>query len=141
MSSPGRGSIGALDYTPEERRVLARKSQTWECEECGPIVKLLNPSAPQPPTQDEREIMQCIDLKAEENAEKVDAAAPSPSSDPVPEAPPAAAAASVTATPQIRVPLNLAPERFGRLGDFLLVVLVAAIALLITRRMALSMFL
>jgi len=43
MSSPGRGSIGALEYTPEERRILAQKSCSWTCEQCGPIIKLLNP--------------------------------------------------------------------------------------------------
>lgn len=35
LPTKGEGAIGALDYTPEERKVLARKSQTWSCSSCG----------------------------------------------------------------------------------------------------------
>eukprot|EP00947_MAST-08B_sp_MAST-8B-sp1_P000514 g514.t1 len=31
MPSKGEGAIGALDYTPEERKRLAVKSRTWKC--------------------------------------------------------------------------------------------------------------
>jgi len=35
MPSRGEGAIGALEYTREERRKLAKKSQTWVCTLCG----------------------------------------------------------------------------------------------------------
>lgn len=35
MPTKGEGAIGALDFPPEERKALARKSQTWKCETCG----------------------------------------------------------------------------------------------------------
>ncbi|XP_077366453.1 ubiquitin-conjugating enzyme E2 J1 [Festucalex cinctus] len=34
MPTKGEGAIGSLDYTPEERRVLAKKSQDFFCETC-----------------------------------------------------------------------------------------------------------
>lgn len=42
MTTPGNeGAIGSLNFPPEERKKLAIKSRSWECHECGPIVKLL----------------------------------------------------------------------------------------------------
>eukprot|EP00753_Platysulcus_tardus_P000448 PLAT10457.1.p2 GENE.PLAT10457.1~~PLAT10457.1.p2 ORF type:complete len:300 (+),score=109.94 PLAT10457.1:1-900(+) len=41
MPSPGAGAIGALDYTDDERRKLAKRSVTWKCPTCGPIAALL----------------------------------------------------------------------------------------------------
>ncbi|KFV65116.1 Ubiquitin-conjugating enzyme E2 J1, partial [Dryobates pubescens] len=35
MPTKGEGAIGSLDYTPEERRALAKKSQDFCCEICG----------------------------------------------------------------------------------------------------------
>uniref|UniRef100_A0A3P9DBT8 Ubiquitin-conjugating enzyme E2 J1 n=1 Tax=Maylandia zebra TaxID=106582 RepID=A0A3P9DBT8_9CICH len=35
MPTKGEGAIGSLDYTPEERRALAKKSQDFCCETCG----------------------------------------------------------------------------------------------------------
>lgn len=35
MPSKGGGAIGALDYTPKERKVLAKKSILWKCNVCG----------------------------------------------------------------------------------------------------------
>ena len=35
MPTPGQGTIGSLDYSPEERRVLARRSRAWACPLCG----------------------------------------------------------------------------------------------------------
>ena len=34
MPTPGQGTIGSLEYTPEERKKLAKKSTTFACEEC-----------------------------------------------------------------------------------------------------------
>ena len=33
---PGQGTIGSLDYPPEERKKLAKRSITFACEECCP---------------------------------------------------------------------------------------------------------
>lgn len=41
LPTKGEGAIGALDYTPEERKGLARKSQTWSCNSCGLIKQKL----------------------------------------------------------------------------------------------------
>lgn len=41
LPTPGDGAIGALDYKPEERRRLAKKSQSFVCPVVGPIAKLL----------------------------------------------------------------------------------------------------
>ena len=41
LPTPGDGAIGALDYTPEERRKLAKQSQSFVCPHCGPVAKLL----------------------------------------------------------------------------------------------------
>ncbi|RUS86359.1 hypothetical protein EGW08_005877 [Elysia chlorotica] len=50
---PG-GAIGSLDYTPEERKVLAKKSQDWKCPACGSIDQiLLERSAEQPQASQE----------------------------------------------------------------------------------------
>ncbi|XP_033090487.1 ubiquitin-conjugating enzyme E2 J1 isoform X2 [Trachypithecus francoisi] len=39
MPTKGEGAIGSLDYTPEERRALAKKSQDFCCEGCGSAMK------------------------------------------------------------------------------------------------------
>ncbi|KAM5256247.1 ubiquitin-conjugating enzyme E2 J1 isoform 2-T2 [Ctenodactylus gundi] len=39
MPTKGEGAIGSLDYTPEERRALAKKSQDFCCEGCGSTMK------------------------------------------------------------------------------------------------------
>jgi ubiquitin-conjugating enzyme E2 J1 len=41
LPTPGDGAIGALDYKPEERRRLAKQSQSFSCPTCGPVAKLL----------------------------------------------------------------------------------------------------
>ncbi|KAJ3215777.1 hypothetical protein HDU67_010347 [Dinochytrium kinnereticum] len=33
--TPGSGAIAALDYTEEERKVLAKRSLDWRCDKCG----------------------------------------------------------------------------------------------------------
>ncbi|KAK7072856.1 Ubiquitin-conjugating enzyme E2 J1 [Halocaridina rubra] len=41
MPTPANGTIGSLDYTPQERAKLAKKSQEYECVECGCVSMLL----------------------------------------------------------------------------------------------------
>lgn len=84
LPTPADGAIGALDWSSQERRKLAVKSQTWECPCCGPIKNLL----PKPkvgvedkPSRFQKEIEQLQKLQAtqhqkeeEEAAEGADAA-------------------------------------------------------------------
>ncbi|CAG0887608.1 unnamed protein product [Cyprideis torosa] len=46
MPTQGLGAIGSLDYPPDERKKLARKSQTWSCPTCGPLTGLLPAKRP-----------------------------------------------------------------------------------------------
>ncbi|XP_064412312.1 ubiquitin-conjugating enzyme E2 J1 isoform X3 [Latimeria chalumnae] len=39
MPTKGEGAIGSLDYTPEERKALAKRSQEFCCEGCGACMK------------------------------------------------------------------------------------------------------
>ncbi len=41
MPSPGHGTIGSLNFSAEERRVLARRSRSFKCRECGETAALL----------------------------------------------------------------------------------------------------
>ncbi|XP_072036247.1 uncharacterized protein [Amphiura filiformis] len=34
MPTKGEGAIGSLDYTTQERKVLAKRSQEWKCKQC-----------------------------------------------------------------------------------------------------------
>ncbi|XP_063244057.1 ubiquitin-conjugating enzyme E2 J1-like [Bacillus rossius redtenbacheri] len=65
MPTPGTGTIGSLDYTPEERRTLARRSVTWECPTCGKILHHLSTSSSEPPTKEEAALISQISLKGE----------------------------------------------------------------------------
>ena len=41
MPTKGEGAIGALDYTSEERKTLAKKSRSYSCSSCGCVSKLI----------------------------------------------------------------------------------------------------
>lgn len=41
MPTPAAGTIGSLDYTAEERQLLAKKSRSWECQTCGRVAEKL----------------------------------------------------------------------------------------------------
>ncbi|XP_027895765.1 ubiquitin-conjugating enzyme E2 J1 isoform X1 [Xiphophorus couchianus] len=70
MPTKGEGAIGSLDYTPEERKALAKKSQDFCCEACGcsmrsallPLTSNSNPSAED---RQAKELAQQIKFKAE----------------------------------------------------------------------------
>jgi hypothetical protein len=49
LPSEGAGAIGALDWTPEERKRLAIQSRSYICPICGPIASLLSE-----PSEDEK---------------------------------------------------------------------------------------
>nr|CAI5832534.1 unnamed protein product [Callosobruchus analis] len=74
MPTPAAGTIGSLDYTPEERQQLAKKSKTWECPICGKIAEKLTWAGSQcfghKLTDEETTLIKQIALKAEEDANK-----------------------------------------------------------------------
>ncbi|XP_070567373.1 ubiquitin-conjugating enzyme E2 J1-like isoform X2 [Ptychodera flava] len=39
MPTHGHGAIGSLDYTSDERKILAKRSREWKCKECGDLLK------------------------------------------------------------------------------------------------------
>jgi len=51
MPTAGGGAVGALDYSDEERRELARKSVSWVCPQCGSCNRTALPE----PTAEESE--------------------------------------------------------------------------------------
>jgi len=74
MTTPGKGSIGSLDYTPEERKVLAKRSGNYHCDTCGlkPYTLLLPPSQSSTVNKEEvREIVESVQLKGEKEKESV----------------------------------------------------------------------
>lgn len=67
MPSPGNGTIGALDYTAEERQQMARKSKVWMCSVCGKIADLLSSSTTASPvTKDESDLIKNMVFKGED---------------------------------------------------------------------------
>nr|XP_029136757.1 LOW QUALITY PROTEIN: ubiquitin-conjugating enzyme E2 J1 [Labrus bergylta] len=70
MPTKGEGAIGSLDYTPEERRTLAKKSQDFCCETCGcsmrsALLALTPNSNPSAEDHQAKELAQQINFKAE----------------------------------------------------------------------------
>ncbi|KAE8602922.1 hypothetical protein XENTR_v10014174 [Xenopus tropicalis] len=70
MPTKGEGAIGSLDYTPEERKALAKRSQDYFCEVCGVNMKCtllpLSSSSSQADVE-ARELARQISFKAEVN--------------------------------------------------------------------------
>uniref|UniRef100_A0A8B9RI46 Ubiquitin-conjugating enzyme E2 J1 n=1 Tax=Astyanax mexicanus TaxID=7994 RepID=A0A8B9RI46_ASTMX len=68
MPTKGEGAIGSLDYTPEERRALAKKSLDFCCEMCGCCMRsallALSPNSDrQPADQQAQQLAQQISFK------------------------------------------------------------------------------
>ncbi|XP_075780002.1 ubiquitin-conjugating enzyme E2 J1 isoform X1 [Pelodiscus sinensis] len=75
MPTKGEGAIGSLDYTPEERRALAKKSQDFCCEVCGSAMKisllpLTSGSASSQADKEAMELAKQISFKAEINSSR-----------------------------------------------------------------------
>ncbi|VTJ71578.1 Hypothetical predicted protein, partial [Marmota monax] len=73
MPTKGEGAIGSLDYTPEERKALAKKSQDFCCEGCGSAMKdvllpLKSGSDSSQADQEAKELARQISFKAEVNS-------------------------------------------------------------------------
>lgn len=66
MPTPAAGTIGSLDYTKEERQLLAKKSNNWKCSICGQISDKLtsqNGNAVPELTKEESSLIKQIALK------------------------------------------------------------------------------
>lgn len=72
MPTPAQGTIGSLDYKPEERKALARKSVDWSCSLCGVAGSLLLPPGQEDhKTKEEVEqIVNSVQFKSEEEMAK-----------------------------------------------------------------------
>ncbi|XP_058657216.1 ubiquitin-conjugating enzyme E2 J1 isoform X1 [Ammospiza nelsoni] len=82
MPTKGEGAIGSLDYTPEERRALAKKSQDFCCEMCGTSMKtallpLTSGSVSSQADKEAKELARQISFKAEVNSSRRSDAGPS----------------------------------------------------------------
>lgn len=66
MPTPAEGTIGSIDYSPAERKILAKKSTDWVCSQCGPIKELLSSTAAKPITEEEQSVLNQIAFKGEE---------------------------------------------------------------------------
>lgn len=71
LPTPGKGAIGALDYPPEERKKLAKRSKDWRCSVCDcpneTILKTVSTSSsvPSQDSQNLQELASQISFKAE----------------------------------------------------------------------------
>lgn len=67
MPTAAAGTIGSLDYTPDERKVLAKKSVNWKCDICGSVcnklIDISNATARATLTSEESTLIQQIALK------------------------------------------------------------------------------
>ncbi|KAG1929555.1 ubiquitin-conjugating enzyme E2 J1-like [Pimephales promelas] len=77
MPTKGEGAIGSLDYTPGERKALAKKSQDFCCESCGSCMRTallaLSPdSDPRPVDPQALRLAQQISFKAESSSSAAD---------------------------------------------------------------------
>ncbi|NWI72020.1 UB2J1 enzyme, partial [Dryoscopus gambensis] len=76
MPTKGEGAIGSLDYTPEERRALAKKSQDFCCEMCGTSMKtallpLTSGSVSSQADKEAKELARQISFKKKNTEEKL----------------------------------------------------------------------
>ncbi|KAL4233274.1 Ubiquitin-conjugating enzyme E2 J1 [Mactra antiquata] len=67
MPTHGAGALGSLDYTPEERKILAKRSQDFNCPSCGKLDNVLKPVTEESKktTEEARELAAQIDFKDE----------------------------------------------------------------------------
>ncbi|XP_031174449.1 ubiquitin-conjugating enzyme E2 J1 [Sander lucioperca] len=75
MPTKGEGAIGSLDYTPEERKALAKKSQDFCCEACGcsmrsALLALTPNSNPSAEDHKAKELAQQINFKEESSSSR-----------------------------------------------------------------------
>lgn len=67
MPTHGAGAMGSLDYTPEERKRLAKKSLEYKCPVCGGVKDLLRPvtAASKSDSEEAKELASQINFQSE----------------------------------------------------------------------------
>ncbi|XP_043542680.1 ubiquitin-conjugating enzyme E2 J1 [Chiloscyllium plagiosum] len=88
MPTKGEGAIGSLDYTPDERKALAKKSQDYNCENCGShmrtaLLPCTESSIPSMADVEAKELAKQISFKAETGSAASTTAEPSPAPIPI----------------------------------------------------------
>ncbi|CAG2207277.1 Ubiquitin-conjugating enzyme E2 J1,Probable ubiquitin-conjugating enzyme E2 33,Ubiquitin-conjugating enzyme E2 32,Ubiquitin-conjugating enzyme E2 6,Ubiquitin-conjugating enzyme E2 34 [Mytilus edulis] len=70
MPTHGSGAIGSLDYPPEERKKLAKRTLDWKCENCGNIAAILKPvtEASKAANEEAKELASQINFRGEKSA-------------------------------------------------------------------------
>ncbi|KAM7060523.1 ubiquitin-conjugating enzyme E2 J1 isoform 2-T2 [Acridotheres tristis] len=151
MPTKGEGAIGSLDYTPEERRALAKKSQDFCCEMCGTSMKtallpLTSGSVSSQADKEAKELARQISFKSEAQSSSAVAGQ---------ERPPAVSSTTTSMSPRQRRAQQQSQRRVPTSGDFnraqqprvntnhtgstvLIVLLTFALAALIFRRICLA---
>ncbi|XP_041969079.1 ubiquitin-conjugating enzyme E2 J1-like [Aricia agestis] len=118
MPTPAEGTIGSLEYTPAERKALAKKSANWVCPQCGATSALLSSTAAKPLTEEEQTALNQIAFKGEEEQ------APKPPEEPVVAEP----------EPQTLESTDSTSSFLDQLTEILAVLLLGAICIFIYRR-------
>nr|XP_012553079.1 ubiquitin-conjugating enzyme E2 J1-like isoform X1 [Bombyx mori] len=120
MPTPAEGTIGSLDYTPAERKILAKKSTNWSCSQCGEIKLLLSSTAAKPLTEEEQSVLNQIAFKGEDDQSSKP---PPPTEEETPE-------------PELQVLESTEPVTgfLDQLTEILVALLVGAIGIFIYRR-------
>lgn len=124
MPTPAEGTLGSLDYTPAERKALAKKSSSWVCPQCGDITSLLSSTAAKPPTEEEQSVLNQIAFKGEDEQAKKPPAEPVPSPEPQ----------NVQFTPQVMESSDSTTSFLDQLTEILVALLVGAIGIFVYRR-------
>ncbi|XP_068618852.1 ubiquitin-conjugating enzyme E2 J1-like [Battus philenor] len=119
MPTPAEGTIGSLDYSSAERKVLAKKSKNWTCPQCGEISNLLSSTAAKPITEEEQSVLNQIAFKGEEEQ-----AAKPPVEEP----------ATEVIEPQVMESSDNTTTFLDQLTEILVALLIGAIGIFIYRR-------
>lgn len=69
MPTPSKGTIGSLDYPPEERKKLAKKSLSYTCPDCGAVAEFLKSQSAEDSVtstaEEAKEIIKTMSMKSE----------------------------------------------------------------------------
>lgn len=122
MPTPAEGTIGSLDYSPAERKILAKKSSSWVCPQCGQIAELLSSTAAKPPTEEEQSVLNQIAFKGEEEQ------AQKPLGEPIFEP------QNIQFAPQVLESSDTSTSFLDQLTEILVALLIGAIGIFLYRR-------
>jgi len=112
MPTSGNGAIGSLDYTADERKILAKKSLDWECSQCGDIKALLPKLSGKPSSTslEAQDIVKQITMDSEAEKQRAGESESAVTGEaPEPVAPPEQASGDVT-QPEVPVKSSMSEE-------------------------------